>query len=173
MVKSWLKLVNALVWVSIFTFFIACKKEDEKDTCTDGFLTPGETQIDCGGPCKPCDEQIYSSSRAVFKNTFITFPNYAIDNVGDFVFSTSNDSLSLQLNFGDGDTLGGRPITSGFYSKASLNGVSYPTLTEGTVVITAINFQDSLMSGYYQAKLFRAIFDTLIFTGGEFSNIPF
>ncbi len=167
------KLVNALIFVFLFSLVIGCKKEDKVDTCTDGFLTPGETQIDCGGPCQPCQEQFFSSSRAVFENEFITFPNFSIDAIGNYVFSTSNDSLSLQLNFGNGDTLGGRPITPGTYSNASLNGVSYPTLTEGTVVITELNLEDSLMSGYYQAKLFRAVFDTLIFTGGEFSNIPF
>lgn len=173
MIHTCSKLVNAVVWVSIFLLFLACKKEEEVDTCSDGFLTPGETQIDCGGSCKPCEPEIYSSSKAVFDNTLVSFPNYSIDLAGDYIFTTSNDSLSVQLNFGDGDTLGGRAITPGIYSNARLNGVDYPTLTEGTVVITAINVQEGLMSGYYQAKLFRAVFDTLIFTGGEFSNIPF
>jgi hypothetical protein len=40
-------------------------------TCTDGIQNEGETGIDCGGPCKPCDETPQLSPIGVLETAFV------------------------------------------------------------------------------------------------------
>lgn len=164
--------ITILLAVALLSF--SCKKEEQ--SCSDGIFTPEkETKVDCGGVCPPCDFvptiiDTYLTTQVNGKP--VSFSNYSLSKTPDWILSFYNDSLSVKINFGSGDSLGGRPMLS-TYSLGELSNVNYSTLSSGFVVFAEIDHTENLLSGFFTAKFISDVnvFDTLAITSGEFAKI--
>src|SRR5690554_1747065 len=96
----------------LLCLFFSCKKEEQ--SCTDGIFTPEkEVKIDCGGVCPPCDFKptvIESYLSTKINGKSVSFGEFTLKKTPEWILSFTNDSIAVQVNFGDGDSLGGRPI---------------------------------------------------------------
>lgn len=118
-----------LAMVAISISFVACKKEDDKATCSDGVQNQGETGIDCGGPCAACKEGIHG--------TWKSFPvaplllNFADSIIARF--ETNNTYVVDQWKNGSKTTLTGTFVqnkpTSGDIWSILVNQTSPTVLT--------------------------------------------
>jgi hypothetical protein len=57
--KKLLLLISAALFIGTTIIYYSCKKKETNtnetiETCSDGIKNQGETDIDCGGPCAPC-----------------------------------------------------------------------------------------------------------------------
>lgn len=160
----------------VFTLLSSCNKEEQ--SCQDGVYSPEhETQTDCGGVCPPCDTgEDPLPQEFLFANVQgegISFSNRDLTKAGDWVLNFQNDTISVTMNFGDGDSLGARPmeITN---SGAVYNGVVHSTLAEGNVLFTEIDHTENRLSGFFECKFVsdQNALDTLTVKNGDFQNIP-
>lgn len=167
---------NISLALIITLLFISCKKEEQ--SCQDGIYTPGsEEQTDCGGVCPPCEDgsstTIQEFLSANVEGEDIIFSDRSLTRSTDWLLNFQNDSLSVSLNFGSGDSLGARPIEP-VNSGAIYNGVTHSTLAAGTVLFSAIDHTEDRLSGYFECKFVsnENSMDTLIIKSGDFENIP-
>lgn len=147
------KLSTFFVFLFSFLLFTACSKDEEEiDTCNDGFLSPGEEGIDCGGPCPPCEESDpVPMAYAEVNGQEIYFSNYFLERLDNWMLTFQNDSLVFRLNLGDEDTLGLRPIKEeGSFGETELN--KYEVLAEGDVLFANINHDTKTISLFFNAK---------------------
>lgn len=162
------------IFISIVFMTFSCNKEEQ--SCSDGIFTPEKEQkVDCGGVCPPCDftpTVIDEFLRAKVNGESITFDNYSLSKTPDWILTFQNDSLYVNLNFGSGDSLGGRPISS-TYSNGILGNENYSNLNTGTVVFAEIDHTENLLSGFFTAKFISNtnVYDTLAITSAEFAKI--
>ena len=152
----------------------SCKKD--KQSCSDGIFTPDkEEKMDCGGVCPPCDfvpTQVSTFLSTKIINVSTSFNNFTLIKAPDWILKFQNDTLNIQVNFGDGDSLGGRPLKS-IYSQATFKVEGYSTLTEGFSVLAEINHTENYLSGFFEAFFVsdNDVYDTLRVTNGEFEKI--
>lgn len=155
---------------------LSCNKEEQ--SCQDGVYSPEhETQTDCGGVCPPCDtgedpvpqEFLYAKIEGVGNS----FSNRNLTRSGDWVLNFQNDTISVTMNFGDGDSLGARSMKIN-NSGAIYNGEVHSTLAEGTVLFTEIDHTEDRLSGFFECKFVsdQNALDTLTVKNGDFQNIP-
>lgn len=165
---------NLTILLALGMLTFSCNKD--KQSCSDGIFTPEKEQkVDCGGVCPPCDFTptiVDTYLSAQINGEAISFSNYSLSKTPDWILSFDNDSLSVKVNFGSGDSLGGRPITS-TYSLGELNSVNYTTFHNGTVVFAEIDHVENLLSGFFTAKFISDanVFDTLVIKSGQFAKI--
>ncbi|RYM32996.1 hypothetical protein ERX46_13170 [Brumimicrobium glaciale] len=159
----------------VFTLLIfSCKKEEQ--SCSDGIFTPEkEVKTDCGGVCPPCDfvpTVVDTYLSAKINGELISFSDYSLSKAPEWILTFQNDSLYFNVNFGDGDSLGGRPIISN-YSFGTINGVNYPDLQNGTVVLAEIDNTENYLSGFFTLNFNKngSVIDTLAVTDAQFSKI--
>ncbi|MEX2483055.1 MAG: hypothetical protein WED10_00750 [Brumimicrobium sp.] len=170
MKKIHLNIATILVFCALV---FSCKEEQ---SCSDGVFTPDkEEKLDCGGVCPPCESSEPSYTSLVLADvnaSFINFSNYELVKNPDWVLTFSNDTTNISLNFGDGDTLGGRDIFANG-SGAVLNGAAYSNLADGYVLFTEINEEESRLTGYFQAKFVSNTDnnDTLRIINGDFEDV--
>lgn len=164
--------LTILLLLSLFLF--SCKKE--KQSCTDGIFTPEkEEKLDCGGVCPPCDFQptvVDTYLSTIINNVPTSFSNFTLEKSPEWVLSFENDSLSITVNFGQADSLGGRPLEV-LYSQATKNGDGYSNLVGGISVFAEVNHTENYLSGFFQAFFVsnNDVYDTLKVTNGEFQKI--
>lgn len=158
----------------------ACRKDEEHiDTCSNGIIDPGELGTDCGGPCPPCDEPTLPvRTYARVNGTPIDFANYELTYDTDWILSFSNDTISVVLNLGDGDSLGSRPIKP-LYTNGETQLNKYPVLNDGRSLFTKIDKERNELSVLFEAKLTMSVsdpnyssLDTMFVREAEFRNIP-
>ncbi len=161
--------------IAIILIFTACKKDtDTKDACTNGFLDIGEQGIDCGGTCSPCivnePEYMYMECNGAPVN----FPNKNLQQVNNnWILTASNDTLSIQLNFGT-DTTNGIHVLQGSGNLINYHSVLYSNMTGGTYGIFYNNPVSKKMGGFFQAKFWRSGFDdTLWIENGQFEYMKY
>lgn len=164
----------------MLVIFSSCKKKEaEVNTCQNGFLDPGETTPDCGGNCPPCSSTIPASLYVEVNGdeTTITSKQLYYDQ-GNWGLNMQNDSLNIQLNFGNNGNIGTYPISSAG-TFALKNGTSYPIQEAGTFSISEHDLSARKMNGYFQIRFLRQLpsnpllFDTLELLSGQFSNMPY
>jgi hypothetical protein len=155
--------------VAMLTIFSSCKKEEEVDPCTNGFLDPGEDAPDCGGNCPPCDNTPVPFFTLKVNDSIVHMDTKELDfNGTNWVLSMANDSLSFNIDIGTNGAIGSYPISATF-SSASFYGTSYPIQTDGSCAISEHDEANDLMSGYFQIKFSRSGFtDTLRISDGLF-----
>lgn len=168
----------ALIFFTLFVLF-ACKKDtDSPDLCTNGYLDIGETGVDCGGPCKACQDTYYPYLSIKLNQQQITFTNKTFTETNNkWSLKFWNDSIQVQMELGE--TL----IKDSLYDIASVNtfmtyfGIVYPLTTPykpTNLAISDIAIQDRRISGYFSSKFYRAGFmDTMTVSGGNFLDLPF
>ncbi len=163
-----------IIAIVVSFLLLSCKKDEQ--SCQDGVFTPEkEEQMDCGGVCPPCNphsDDIVSYLSADVNSKSITFGNYHINKTTDWILQFQNDSIVVFLNFGDGDSLGSRPIQVP-NSKAIFKNFNYSTLTEGIVLFSEVNHSNNRLSGYFEAQFVSDIVstDTLKLSGGQFEKV--
>src|SRR5690554_6631568 len=99
--------LSMLLVFSILLF--SCDKEEQ--SCSDGVFTPDkEEETDCGGVCPPCNFQptiVDTYLSATVNGQLMSFSNYSLTKTPEWILTFQNDSLYFNVNFGDGDSLGG------------------------------------------------------------------
>jgi hypothetical protein len=167
---------NISLVLVIMLLLVSCKKEEQ--SCQDGIYTAGsEEETDCGGVCPPCEDgnspAIQEFLSANVEGEDIIFSDRSLTHSTDWVLNFQNDSLSVSLNFGSGDSLGARPIDP-VNSGSVYQSTVHSNLTEGTVLFSAIDQTENRLSGYFECKFVsnENSMDTLIIKGGDFENIP-
>lgn len=164
--------LSILTFLTCFMF--SCNKEEQ--SCNDGIFTPGkEEQTDCGGVCPPCDftpTEVETYLSVQMDGEIISFDEYSLSKSPDWILSFQNDSLIFSLNFGYGDSLGGRPIQESS-SNGMLNNQNYPNLEEGIIVFSEIDHEKNQLSGFFKAKFTHNSnsYDTLAISSAEFAKI--
>ena len=160
--------------LALFLMSFSCDKEEQ--SCTDGIFTPeAEETTDCGGACPPCNfvpTSVDTYLSAKINGELMSFSNFSLYKTPDWILSFQNDSLSISVNFGAGDSLGGRPITPNF-SSGIINGVNYPDVMSGTVVIAELDNTEKYLSGFFTVRFNKngSSIDTLVVSDAEFSKI--
>lgn len=175
-IAKYMKQINRIILgILTITMLNSCKEDEQ--SCSDGVYSPEEEeQLDCGGVCPPCswnDPNPYSPILLCKVNDSVAiFHNYSLGKNPDWILSFSNDSLSVSLNFGAGDSLGARDINPA-NSGANINFQGYSTLINGTVLFSEINHTDNRLSGFFEAKFLSNSDpnDTLILKNGDFEDI--
>lgn len=167
---------NYIILVIGFLFLVACEKEEQ--SCQDGVFTEGsEEQTDCGGVCPPCDNgEDPAPQEFLFANvqgSGLSFSNRDLTKVSDWVLNFQNDTISVTMNFGAGDSVGTRSMKT-LNSEAVYNGVSHSALAEGNVLFTDIDHIENRLSGFFECKFVsnQNSQDTLVIKNGDFQNIP-
>jgi hypothetical protein len=154
---------------------VACNKEEDPviNPCMNGQLDPGETAIDCGGTCGDCPDTEYPTAGFTFNGAYTTAPTKQLTHASDWKLYVATDTVSVQVNLGNDGSIGTNTQMSASGSYAFLNGVSYPTLVEGSSSITSHNLSTQKLSGFFQAKFVRVPGDTLHITNGYFNYLHY
>ena len=171
-----MKQINRII-LGILTIAMLNSCKDDEQSCSDGVFSPDEEhELDCGGVCPPCSSTNPSPYSPILlckaNDSAAIFQSYSLTKSPDWILNFSNDTLSVSLNFGDGDSLGARginPVNSG----ASINAQGYSTLVNGIVLFSEINHTDNRLSGFFEAKFLSNSDpnDTLILKNGDFEDI--
>ena len=77
----------------IFIIYLFFKKQPAA-SCYDGILNQGEEDVDCGGPCPPCEIK-YLKPIIIYPANFITYPNSSFLDLVGFV-ENQNENLGLE-----------------------------------------------------------------------------
>lgn len=172
--------VNLSLFLVILSFSIlSCEKDEEKDSCSDGVQSIEEEGVDCGGSCPPCEESENKPvAIATVRGTDIQFSTFALEKEKDWVLFFGNDTISITINLGDGDSLGVRPLKAE-YSKSYLNNVKYEALKEGKSLFEKIDHNKKELSFYLEADFgmktsepnYNSL-DSLKVTSATFRHIP-
>ena len=164
--------------IIVAILLVACKKEEE-GSCSDGLLSPGELQVDCGGVCLPCpvDNSVSEIFLVTINGVPMQFSERTLVNSPSWIMSFSNDTINVNLNFGSTVAIGAQAIEP-LYSVGTLNGKVHDDLHDGLVVISEIDTVNNRLSGFFQAKLVgyfsdSLLVDTLRITNGDFESIPY
>ena len=167
--------------LAMLVIFSACNKDEPTavNKCSNGFIDPGETGVDCGGNCPPCNNT-YPSFLSVIINgqtSPMTTKELHYDQ-GYWSLQMSNDSMDIQLALGNDGSVGAHPILmSGSY--AYYNGVQYQQFAGGTCSIISHNTTDQEMSGFFGAEFLLqtstnpSVYDTLKLSNGQFEHMPY
>lgn len=167
--------MKAYYWfgLAMLVFFSSCKKDDDPvDTCTNGFLDPGEIGIDCGGNCGPCDSYTPSYVYLECNGQPITMDTKSLTYTnGNWSLLTYNDSLKIQLNLGNNGSVDVYPISpSGSFGEYFGN--LYLNAENGTFAIYNHDTINHKMGGFFQVDFIRTgINDTLKIRNGQFENM--
>ncbi len=158
---------------------VSCNKEEEPtiNPCLNGQLDAGETAVDCGGNCGDCPDTEYPSAGCMLNTSqtnvsSISFANKLLTYNNAWYLNINNDSLSVTLNLGNNGAIGSYSI-SPTGSSATLNGLNYLTLANGTCSISAHNLTTHKMTGFFNGKFVRSPGDTLYITNGYFQYLPY
>ncbi|MGM0480159.1 MAG: hypothetical protein ACQERC_13130 [Bacteroidota bacterium] len=153
----------------------ACNKDEQ--SCQDGIWDEElEDETDCGGVCPPCDDgndndvptsMVFSR----FDGEPVSFLNFGMERNSDWKLTFQNDSISITLNFGDGDSLGIRPIKANG-TELYYNNLSY-SFDQGTVMFTEIDHENQQLSGFFEAEFLdqQNPPQPLPLENGEFENV--
>lgn len=143
---------NLTLIVVVLSFSLtSCEKEEEVDTCNDGVQSIGEEGVDCGGPCPPCEEPPNNPiALATINGTEIQFSTYILEKDTDWVMYFANDSVSVTVNLGNGDSLGTRPLKVQ-HSTSKLFNKEYGALKEGKSLFEKIDHDKKELTFYFEA----------------------
>jgi hypothetical protein len=178
------KLLLALMLFVSFTSS-SCKKknkEDEKGTCTDGYLNNGEELADCGGPCAPCKKPVVTSINFYLRTSgslqdTLVFDDVSVNNDTNWIVSGLNDSIKFSFDFGGSATLGQHAILNSSNSYVKIKNVDYPNLVHPTasyVVVTEKDDYNNYISGNFQMYFCtNGGTDTVYVNNGAFSGLIF
>lgn len=163
-----------MILSAMLLIFSACKEDEPVDPCTNGFLDPGETSVDCGGDCAPCVNTPVTFLNLDVNGINTAMLNYEMDYDGSsWSLQLSNDSLNIQIGFGNTGVVGTYPIDAAA-SYLYRDGAQYLGQTDGVYSISDHDVTNDLMSGFFQIKFFRPGFvDTLEISNGQFENFGY
>ncbi len=171
----------SIIFLLLFTL-LACNKEEEKDTCSNGFVDIGETGVDCGGVCPPCPINIFPSVASKFNGAYTSFSTFSFVEDSDIWFlKYQNDTIDVQIRVGDNlfqDSLYTVPSTNSYVliNGINYNGVANPNLNQpsSTIGISDLDIANQRVTGLFNVIFFRpGTNDTLRVTAGAFSDVSF
>src|SRR5690554_7652362 len=90
--------------------------------------------MDCGGVCPPCNFEptvVNSFLSTKVNGEPVSFATFTLVKSPDWILSFENDSINIQVNLGQGDSLGGRPMNV-LYSSATYNTENHSRSEEHT-----------------------------------------
>ncbi|HRY98422.1 MAG TPA: DUF6252 family protein [Bacteroidales bacterium] len=142
-----------LLPVLLLTLFVltpSCKSDDppvEVPTCTDGIMNQEEEDVDCGGPCPPCE--VMGMSASISGYSWVAQNISASYSGGKLTITADNNVTPLWqiVLVHDG------PATPGTYSlstQSSLAQMGNPyTFQSGSITITKFDTQNKVVSGTF------------------------
>ncbi len=164
------------IWIGLamLLFFSACKKDEASiDTCSNGYLDPGEAGIDCGGTCGGnCGQSQPSYVYLECNGIPITMATKTMTLTNGFwSLLAYNDTLTVQFNLGNNGSVAVFPIqANGSYGE--LNGNLYLQVQNGTGAFYSHDTLTNKMSGFFQVDFIRdGTLDTLKIRNGQFENM--
>lgn len=165
-----------LLLIAILSIFSSCKDKDEPiDKCSNGFLDPGESGIDCGGNCSTPCVPVEPATAFLECNGLpigITSKTLLYEN-NNWTLTVGNDTISFQFNLGSNGAIGTYTMNP-IGCLAIKNSTYYTNTTDGIFSISAHNLTSKKMSGFFQANFSRNGFtDTLRVTNGQFEFLPY
>lgn len=164
----------SIILIAMLSIFSACKEEEVVDKCTNGFLDPGESGIDCGGNCDPCTPYEPATLYLECNGVPLTFSSKTLSyNNSVWTLNCSNDSLNFQFNLGSNGDVGSYAMNP-VGSYAMRDGSTYLNTSNGLYSISTHNLSNQKMSGFFQADFSRSGFiDTLHVRNGQFEFMPY
>lgn len=150
------------------------KKESPIDPCSNGYVDAGETGVDCGGNCSPCVPYNPPSVYLELNGLPLSMSQKSISlSAGNYILTTSNDSLTFKFNLGSSLSIGTFPMnTNG--TLALKNGSYYLISSEGINSISSLDTVSKIVHGFLQVNISRSGFtDTLKIRNCQFDYIPF
>jgi hypothetical protein len=165
-----MKLLNITIFISIFILF-ACKKEEEKtiNPCANGKKDNGETEVDCGGPCKACATFPYMVLRANGETKQANQKDVLLEG-STWVLTGGFDTTLFQINIGSELTEGINPINA--LNTGAVRGTQQMTFVSGVIGISEHNVSAKKVSGNFEA-IFANGFDTLRLEDGQFEFLEY
>src|SRR5690554_6365295 len=168
--------MNGKLTLLIFVGFLmfSCKKEVQ--SCFDGIFSPDkEEEMDCGGDCPHCNFEptvVNSCLSTKVNGEPVSFATFTLVKSPDWILNLENDSINMQVNLGQGDALGGRPMNV-LYSSATYDTENPSVSADGYYVFAKIDHVKNELSGFFNAKFVpdNNTTDTLRLSDGEFQNV--
>lgn len=167
--------VRIILAFTMLTIFLGCKeKEPLVDKCSNGFVDAGETGIDCGGKCPPCEVINHPSLYLEINGTPLSMSGKSIVlNSGNYILTASNDSLVVKFNLGNNLQFGTFLLDpNGTFTQ--LNGIFYLNASNGVRTISSNDSIYKTVNGFTQADLTRTGYtDTLKIRNCQFDYLPY
>ncbi|HEX5002858.1 MAG TPA: DUF6252 family protein [Bacteroidia bacterium] len=115
------------------------------ESCSDGILNQGETEIDCGGPCQPCHSRM---TALVDGNAWEAQGNLTSStNNGSILILAGNGTTSLSMIYTGPFALGTFTLNSAIFVE-TLTQTNYLANT-GTITFTNWDSHDHTVSGTF------------------------
>jgi len=115
------------------------------ETCSDGILNQGETEIDCGGPCQPCHSRM---TALVDGNAWEAQGNVTSStNNGSILILAGNGTTSLSMIYTGPFALGTYSLNSAIFVE-TLTQTNY-LANSGTITFTNWDTHEHTVSGTF------------------------
>lgn len=170
--------IYPLLFIAIL--FSACKK-DEENTCENGFLDPGEEEVDCGGACEACPvtytetmstHVVRINSSGTSDTLMAMKTKYLTNDSGEWILHGESDSIVIHLTHLSDGSQGIYDLSSSSY--LSYKGTTYDHWVNGLFTIDENQSDVSRMDGFFSAD-FYGVFgnDTVRLESGLFKDLEY
>lgn len=190
-----LRRFTILLMIPLLTLVFSCKDDEPDDndemmvteTCDDGIKNQDEEEIDCGGSCDPCEEEITITVASGLVAASIngtawesnSSPNAQFPTENNFILmATSPNSELSQLtitaaSFTTAGTISGSRIV---YRPSSSGPITYAS-DDGAATLTITSFENNQITGTFSGDVSytdteSGVETTLAITNGQFKDIP-
>jgi len=167
--------LSTILLILMVSMFTACNSDkqdtDPVPTCSDGILNQGEKDVDCGGPCPPCDTITLTAEISGYN--WVAKNIDAVASGGKLTITADNAVTPLwQVTLvHDGAFSPGTYPLSSSSKLLQLGGNDY-TFSSGSITFTRFDTQNKLVSGTFSAK-FNSITYSVNIANGAFTIIPY
>jgi hypothetical protein len=172
MMKIRLLLSLAALFVLLSVIPTSCKSDDppvEVPTCTDGILNQEEEDVDCGGPCPPCE--VMGMSASISGYNWVAKNIAAVYNGGKLIITADNAVTPYwqMILVHDGPAA---PGTYALSTQSSLLQLGNPyAFQSGSITITKFDTQSKVVSGTFTMTC-KELY-TVKVENGQFTILPY
>lgn len=157
-------------------FSTGCNKTDTATSdpipsCIDSILNQGEIEVDCGGPCPPCQSRM--SARVSGNDWQSAGAVSSSVNGNNILISAGNGSSTISLIYSGPFINGTFNLANALYSTS--NPVVNYTSNTGTITFIEWSNNPKLVSGTFSFKAFESTGsgDSVVVTNGKFSFVSY
>lgn len=146
---------------------------DPVPDCYDGILNQGEFDIDCGGPCPPCQPKLTAKVNGMNWESQGSVTSQINGTGTSILISSGNSNSNMSLIY-TGPFVTGTFNLSGALYTITATSTNYTTNT-GTITFTQWDNIENQVFGTFSFKAFETngSGDSVMVTNGKFSNVPF
>lgn len=191
-----LRRFTILLMIPLLTLVFSCKDDEPDDndemmvteTCDDGIKNQDEEEIDCGGSCDPCEEEVTITVGSGLVAASVNGTAWESNSTTSASFPTENNFLLMATNPDNGEfsqititaaafTAAGTIPGSRIVYRPSQSGPITYASDDGAATLTITSFENNQITGTFSGDVSYTDTDTgvettLAITNGQFKDIP-